>query len=65
MACPEAGWPPFQVSGETSLKTLGPGSYFSSKGESVHRASSEEGEESIIYVRTEDRFDVIPAQPKK
>jgi hypothetical protein len=43
---------------ETGLKTLGPGSYFGSKGESVHQIASGAGQESIIYVRTDGRYDV-------
>ena len=42
----------------TDTKTLEPGSYFGSKGESVHQISSKAGEESIIYVRTDGRYDV-------
>ncbi len=56
------GQPQYQMPGETDVKTLEPGSYFSSKGESVHQISSEEGEESIIYVRTHGKYDVIPAK---
>ncbi|MDJ0890251.1 MAG: DUF4437 domain-containing protein [Gammaproteobacteria bacterium] len=56
------GQPQYQVPGETDLKTLDPGSYFSSKGESVHQVSSQAGAESIIYVRTDGRYDVIPAK---
>jgi len=55
------GQPQYQVS-ETDFKTLEPGSYFSSKGESVHQISSKAEVESIIYVRTDGRYDVIPAQ---
>ena len=56
------GQPQYQVPGETDVKALEPGSYFSSKGESVHQVSSEAGEESIIYVRTDGKYDVIPAK---
>ncbi len=56
------GQPQYQAPGETAVKTLEPGSYFSSKGESVHQVSSEAGEESIIYVRTDGKYDVIPAK---
>lgn len=56
------GQPQYQVPGETDVKTLEPGSYFSSKGESVHQVSSKAGEESIIYVRTDGKYDVIPAK---
>lgn len=54
------GQPQYQVN-ETEVKTLGPGSYFSSKGESVHRVLSKTGEESIIFMRTDSRYEVIPA----
>ena len=53
------------MQGETDIKTLEPGSYFSSTGESVHQVSSEADKESIIYVRMEGKFDVIPTQTKK
>jgi hypothetical protein len=58
------GQPQYQIS-ETDVKTLEPGSYFSSKGESMHQVSSKAGEGSIIYVRTDGKFDVIPAQSRK
>jgi len=54
------GQPQYQVPSETNVKTLVPGSYFGSKGKSVHQVSSKAGEESIIYVRTDGKFDVIP-----
>jgi len=53
------GQPQYQVS-ETDVKTLEPGSYFSSKGESVHQVSSEAEKECIIYVRSEGKFNVTP-----
>ena len=60
------GQPQYQAPSETNVKTLvPPGSYFTSKGESVHQVSSKAGEESIIYVRTDGKFDVIPTQFKK
>ncbi len=46
----------------TDIKTLEPGSYFGSKGESVHQILSKAGEESIIYVRTDGRYDVTGGQ---
>ncbi|MEO1433597.1 MAG: DUF4437 domain-containing protein [Cyanobacteria bacterium J06632_19] len=55
------GQPQYQVPGETEVKALVPGSYFRSKGKSVHQVSSKAGEESIIYVRTDGKFEVIPA----
>jgi quercetin dioxygenase-like cupin family protein len=54
----------YQVS-KTDVKSLEPGSYFSSKGESLHQVSCEAGQDCIIYVRMEGKFDVIPALPRK
>jgi len=53
------GQPQFQVPGETDVKTLEPGSYFGSKGESVYQVSSKGGAASIIYVHTEGKYNVI------
>nr|MDJ0990064.1 DUF4437 domain-containing protein [Desulfobacterales bacterium] len=53
------GQPEYQVPSETDVKILEPGSYFSSKGASVHQISSKAGEESIIYVRTDGKYAVI------
>ena len=47
---------------DADVKTLEPGSYFGSKGEMVHKVSSKAGEESIIYIRTNGKYKVIPAQ---
>ena len=55
----------YQMLRKADVKTLAPGSYFSSEGESVHQISSKAGEESIIYVRTYGKYDVIPTQTKK
>ncbi|CDN14088.1 hypothetical protein RintRC_3716 [Richelia intracellularis] len=38
-----------------------PGSYFGFKGEFVDEVSSPDLEESIIYVRTDGKFHVIPS----
>ena len=54
-----------QVPGKTDAETLEPGSYFGSEGEVAHHVSCEAGEECVIYVRTEDKFDIVPAQSKK
>lgn len=54
------GQPQYQVSGGHDTKTLEPGSYFSSAGKSAHRISSKAGEESIVYVRTDGKYNVIP-----
>ena len=52
------GQPQYQVSSDADTKDLEPGSYFSSKGTSVHQVSSKAGEESINYVRSDGKFDV-------
>ena len=44
------------------VKTLDPGSYFGSKGETLHQISSNEDEETVIYVRTDGKYEVIPAK---
>jgi len=46
---------------ETEVKNLEPGSYFTSKGESEHQVSSKTGEGSIIYIRTNGKYEVISA----
>ncbi|MBE9032374.1 DUF4437 domain-containing protein [filamentous cyanobacterium LEGE 11480] len=46
----------------TNTQTLEPGSYFSSKGESVHQISSNAGKESIIYVRTNGRYKITASE---
>ncbi len=51
----------YQISGETEAKTLEPGSYFGSDGETAHQVSCEAEEECIIYMRTEGKYDVIPS----
>ncbi|MBT3013179.1 MAG: DUF4437 domain-containing protein [Candidatus Thiodiazotropha sp. (ex Lucina pensylvanica)] len=53
------GQPRYQVS-ETEVKALEPGSYFSSKGTSTHQVSSNVGKESVIYIRTNGKYDVTP-----
>ncbi len=42
----------------TNIQTLEPGSYFGSKGESLHHLVSKAGEESIIYVSTDGKFEI-------
>lgn len=55
------GQPQYQMPHAADLKTMEPGSYFSSEGESVHQISSAAGSESIIYVRTDGKFEVNKA----
>jgi hypothetical protein len=47
---------------DDGVKTLEPGSYFGSNGETVHEISSGEGAESVIYVRTNGIYEVVPAK---
>lgn len=56
------GLPQYKM-GKAEVKTLEPGSYFSSKGASaVHQVASAAKEESIIYVRTNGKYDVVSSQ---
>jgi len=55
------GRPKHGVPDETDVKTLEPGSYFGSKGQTVHQVSCEAGKECIIYVRMEGKYDVVPS----
>ena len=48
--------------GQVDTKVLGPGSYFHSEGKVIHQVASGAGKESILYVRTDGKYDVIPAQ---
>ncbi|MEM7396680.1 MAG: DUF4437 domain-containing protein, partial [Verrucomicrobiota bacterium] len=43
-----------------AIQVLDPGSYFSSKGEARHRVSTSAKEESVIYVRTDGKYTVVP-----
>ncbi|NEQ98397.1 MAG: DUF4437 domain-containing protein [Cyanothece sp. SIO2G6] len=55
------GQPSHSLTSGTNAKTLEPGSYFGSTGETRHQVSCETGEACIIYVRAEGTFDVVPA----
>ena len=44
--------------GVADAKTLDPGSYFGSAGDSAHQISAKAGEEGILYVRTNGGFDL-------
>lgn len=44
---------------EDGVKTLEPGSYFGSNGETVHEISSAEAAESVIYIRTNGMYEVV------
>ena len=43
-------------------RALEPGSYFGSQEETVHQISSPAGEESVIYVRADGKYEVVPAK---
>lgn len=51
------GLPRYQLSA-TDLKTLEPGSYFSSEGPALHPISSHADQETILYVRTDGKYDI-------
>ena len=54
------GRPNHRVQGQTDIRSMEPGSYFSSKEEVAHQVSCETNEDCIIYVRTKGKFEVIP-----
>ncbi|MEG3639205.1 DUF4437 domain-containing protein [Magnetococcus sp. PR-3] len=56
------GQPQYQLPGKADVTTLEPGSYFSSKGETLHKLSSNDGEESLVYVRTNGQFRITSAR---
>lgn len=45
-----------------AVKNLEPGSYFSSKQKSVHQVATKAEQESIIYIRTNGKFSLIPTK---
>jgi len=47
----------YQMPNDANSKILAPGSYFSSEGKSVHQISCKAGEDCIIYIRTNGKFD--------
>jgi len=55
------GQPQLHSTDETHAKTMEPGSYFGSKGESTHQISCEDGDDCIIYVRMDGKLDIRPA----
>lgn len=56
------GQPSYIALKGTDIKNLEPGSYFSSKGRSTHQLTLDSEAESIIYVRTNGKFDIISNQ---
>ncbi len=51
------GLPRYQLS-QTALKSLEPGSYFGSEGEATHRLASNGSMDSLLYVRTDGKYDI-------
>ena len=47
---------------DTKRKFLEPGSYFGSKGDTEHQISSKADEESIIYIRTDGKYEIKSSQ---
>lgn len=48
-----------QVEGEEEVSVLEPGAYFGAAENSVHQIASKEGSETIIYLRTNGKFEVV------
>lgn len=53
------GIPQYHLLNES--KALEPGSYFSSTGDNEHQIASDTKEESLIYVRTDGAYELLPA----
>ncbi len=54
-----------RLSGKSDVSKLEPGSYFGSRGEIDHQISCEARDGCLIYVRTDGRYSVLPARPKR
>ncbi|MEM7601992.1 MAG: DUF4437 domain-containing protein [Verrucomicrobiota bacterium] len=54
------GQPTVQLSGEKKSELLSPGSYLISGGDVEHHISSGEDKASLLYLRTEGTFQVVP-----
>ena len=52
----------YQMPNKTDTKILESGSFFSSEGKSSHQISSNVSEESVLYVRTDGKFDVFATE---
>lgn len=57
------GQPQYKLN-DTEFVELEPGSYFSATGKSIHQVNSNTDEESIIYLRTNGKLEVIPTHQK-
>ncbi len=60
-----AGNVSYQTSIQGAVTHLEPGSYFSSTGTSEHIVSSEAGKESIIYVRSAGKFEIVSGESEQ
>jgi hypothetical protein len=54
-----------QISGASDARNLEPGSYFGSKGKTVHEISCKAEDECIIYVSTEGRYAIVASHSEK
>jgi hypothetical protein len=52
-----------EVPGQADETTLEPSSYFGSEGDVTHRLTCEAGEGCLVYVRTDEAFDVAVGAP--
>ena len=50
-----------QMSGESDIHSLAPGSYFGSKGEAAHQLSCASDEECVLYLHTEGKYQLGPS----
>lgn len=56
------GLPKYQAHANKEKQTLEPGSYFASKNGGEHHISSDSNQESIFYVRTDGKYELISAE---
>ncbi|WP_435895368.1 DUF4437 domain-containing protein [Oceaniferula spumae] len=52
------------LTGDEKSSSLEPGHYFGSDEKTQHQLVNEGTEECILYIRTEGKFDIVPAEPK-
>ena len=60
-----SGEPNYKIPNTEEIKSLDPGSYFSSEGKAIHLISSKPGMESIIYIRTNGELNISQSKKKK
>ena len=54
----------YHVQDTDEVKNMEPGSYFGSEGETIHRISTTTNE-SLIYIRARNKFNILPVEPGK